>query len=488
MTMKIGRLNINLGKPKEEVGAISKAIAQSTAVPTVEVVARVTEFFATPLAGTANKYTWYQKMYTFDPEVAIGVDKVAQMVRQCYQGVTVDDIEKDDPKYSQVNTIVEALKLPTMFETVSKHLMKDGDDIWLIERQNGLPKLRRLPINTMTILESRDQLQKADAQIFNANYYVMNEFPVLTAKQQVFEASKILHFSVDNIGEEVYDLLNRYTFGVWSISPLESLRATVLWKFAAMTNDVLWRARNVPREHHKLDLTAFDPSKYVGTVDARVAAAKKAAEDALTAYASSVSNKAANQGYITGSEVDIQYIEPRSTTYTAPNNLMSQLDRTTIARIGIPESLGGGKSGTYATEIVLDVKAGLNALNMAEKIRDPLEKLLRNELIVRGWTEEEAAGVKIKIQLLLDTNYGETTRQVSVLANTGLLTQDELREMLGYDPLPPGETPMTPASRTGRSGETTQTPGDVENTESQRLPGDIREPITPQSRGDKQRT
>ena len=53
------------------------------------------------------------------------------------------------------------------------------------------------------------------------------------------------------------------------------------WKQNLIRNDIVWRNRLLPREHHKLDLSVYDPSKYTGTYSTKIANAKS---DATTQW------------------------------------------------------------------------------------------------------------------------------------------------------------------------------------------------------------
>ena len=110
------------------------------------------------------------------------------------------------------------------------------------------------------------------AQIFEANWYVLNELS--DDRRKVFHRKRVLHFTLDPTPMAVTDLLGRYTFGVWSISPLESLKQLILWKHQMLYTDILWRMRNVPREHHRLDLSVFSPDNYSGSIEERIARAR----------------------------------------------------------------------------------------------------------------------------------------------------------------------------------------------------------------------
>jgi len=341
-----------------------------------------------------------------DPEVRGAIDKLALLTAESFHGY--------DPPHPREKEIRWKI------QQIAKRVIIYGDAVYL--KNNMQP----LPMEALTIVENRSQIMDLSAQVYEANFYVLNELD--DNNRQVFPRSKILHFRMDETAMPVYDLLGRYTFGVWSISPLETLKSLVLWKHQMLYTDILWRMRNVPREHHKLDLSMFSPDLYSGSIQERISKARQDAKRVLEEYANNVKYLKPDQGYITSKDVEITYVEPRSTNYRDPNELLNQISDFILSAIGIhPGAVKGKSASSYAGELIVKGYTGLVAQNLCRVIAEQLD----NQLL--GGAREPVCFLE------LDIDRSERVRQAAILARLGIMTINELRQYLGLKPIEGGD-------------------------------------------------
>ena len=437
----------------------------------------------------STRYDWYWRMYQYDSDVYGAVNRKARLIQRTYHGIIIKPGRQlsDDEKrlLEQANRLATQLHFNELFFSIAKHLLIYGDDI-LYKSTNG--QLVRLPIRYLTILESRNQIMDLSAQVFKRKLYVLNEED--ESKRRIFTADEVLHFSIDPLGDEVYDRMGRYTFGVWSISPLEPIRTLCFFKQQILTADILWRARNVPRIQHKLDLSMFNPDRFKGsTLEERLNAARQAAQNIIDEYRQNVAQKKSPlQDWITDKSVEIEYIEPKTARYMSPNDLLDQMSREIYTSIGVSESAVRGRTrGTFASELVVSSYLTADAFEIARNIARVLLEYLKEKL--REKFGDNVDKLDIKLQLILDIDRSELVRQVAVLRSTNILTSDELREMLGYEPLTDeqrGELQET--TKRGRIGDHSRTLNDIVSKYVEREPGAIQEPVTPESKRQQQQT
>jgi hypothetical protein len=446
-----------------------------------------------PFRDSQNKYQVYQSFLRSDPELNNAITRLALLTAYAYKGPYVKAgtklTESEKLLQDQAIEAADELDFRSRFFSLAKHLLRDGDAVYVVafEDDVGVQQIQPLPLTKTTIVESEDQLEKADAKVQKRGLWILNELE--PDKRQIFpqnENQKVFHFSVDDEAEEVYDILNRWTFGVWSDSPLECLKTTLLWKQALRIADILWRYRNVPREVHELDTSMFVPEKFAGaTWEEQVTNATKAAEDYLKDYAKKISGKKVDQGYVVGSNVkQIYYVEPKQVSYASPNDLIDQIN--TSIREGIGAYTIG--KGTYATELVISSYVILMPDHLAYKIERQLLELLRFHLAKKYKTPaDELAKLDLRLSLVLDILKGELVRQMAILAATGTLTIDELREYVGKDQLTDEQIArLIQIKGKGRTGQFAQTLLDVlALTERQTAP---EEPVTPQSARERAKT
>jgi len=327
--------------------------------------------------------------------------------------------------------------------------------------------------------------------VFEPNIYVLNEMN--QENRKMWPRDQIWHVSLNRHAQPVYDLLGRYTFGVWSLSPLEPLKWKLLWKVSIEINDIMMRQRLVPREHHKLDLSQFDPRYFSGdTFEQRVQAAKQAAEQFLNDYKQKVATplQQVDRAYITSKDVEIEILEPKHVTYIDPNPLIDQLNQSIFAVIAPLETAVTGRGRrTYATEIVVSSYANLVAETIGDIIRSSVLDLVRRHIrkVAPQFSEEELANLDIRLRLTYGVSQGELIRQAAVLAATNCFTVDEIRAILGFDPLTEEQqAEIATRSGKGRVGDFAQTVQDIVRDYIRRR--EEPEPVTPESRRDKQVT
>lgn len=479
--MKIGRLEIGIKSKKLEVSS-SATSALATLSSALE-----------PFREAKNKYQAYQSFLKTDPELNNAVTRLALLTSYAYKGPYIQAGMKltEDEKTLQKNAIAAAytLDLRSRFFSLAKHLLRDGDAVYVTAFADdvGVQQIQPLPLTKTTIVEDEDQIGKVDAKVQKRGIWILNELE--TDKMQKFpqdENQRVFHFSIDDEAEEVYDIVNRWTFGVWSDSPIECLRTTLLWKQALRIADILWRYRNVPREVHELDTSMFVPEKFAGASwEEQVTNATKAAQDHLKEYAKQISGKKVDQGYVVGSGVKkIYYVEPKQISYASPNELINQINETIEKGIG---TYPVGK-GTYATELVIASYVILMPDHIAYKIKRQLLDLLKLHLAKKYKTPDELLQkLDLRLSLVLDILKGELVRQMAILAATGTHDLDELRAYVGKDPLTDEQIArLVQIKGKGRTGQYAQTLLDIlALTERQKEP---EVPVTPQSARERART
>jgi len=310
------------------------------------------------------------------------------------------------------------------------------------------------------------------------NYYVLNEG---YDQQQVFKASECVHFNWGRI-ELVDDILGRRTLGVWNVSPLEPLRAKLLWKHVILLNDMLWRSVNVPRRHHKLPSEPFDPDKFSGkTREERLEKARAAAVKALEEYASQLKLHEVERDFITLDDVEIEIVEPKL-KWTDPNELLQQIDESIYAAIGVPRSaVSGLRGGTFATELVVSSYFFHRARHLAHLIGQKLIEVAIMHLESKIGLDFVDLYDLISVDVYTELFLREQARTVAILSQLGIFSKSELRAMLGFSPQVPEEL----LEETLHGG-TVRSPGQILASEVRRTQPE--RPETPQSKEARQKT
>lgn len=447
-----------------------------------------------PITGAKNRYQAFKEFLRMDPELNNAVTRLALLTQFAYKGVMVHvdrEMSEEEKKLLKfAKKAANEFDFRGKFFYIAKHLLRDGDEVFVIHIDNtdssvGVQQIQPLPITKLTATEYFYQIGKSDAKIFGANYYILNEG---TSDQQIFPEhsnQKVFHVSISDEAEEITDLFGRYTFGVWSESPIECLRSRVLWKQAILITDILWRYRNVPREVHELDTTMITLDMFTGNTPAeRLKNWQTAIKQYLKDYAKEIQKKKVDQGYVVTQGTRIYYTEPKRVAYTSPNALIDQINTS------IREGLGAYnvEAGTYATALVVSSYVVLLPDLLAYKIKQVLLDVLKIHLRKKhNISEEELEKLDIRLSLVLDIFKGEMYRQMALAAATGTHTIDELRGIVGKDALTDEQiSRLVEIAKRGRQGQYAQTLLDLLRSagwQKEETP-----PITPESRREKQET
>lgn len=218
-----------------------------------------------------------------------------------------------------------------------------------------------------------------------------------------------------------------------------SLLSTMKWKLNSVINDILWTHRNVPREHHKLDLSMYNPEAFTGTPEERFEKAEAAAQAAASAYHANMQNMKSDVGYVTDKNTDILYVEPKSTNYQAPNEKIAQINESISNCLGLSPVV---KQQSFASALMAGSFAVLQALSIAKIGVKGLEKVLRKSLKIQfgpRFSDRELRKVKIRLRLILEKDRSEVMRQIAIMVASNEImptfTPTEIREEWGKEAL-----------------------------------------------------
>jgi len=284
-----------------------------------------------------------------------------------------------------------------------------------------------------------------------------------------------MHFSLSRRAHEVTDIKNRYTYGIYSISPLEPLVPDIYWKRSIKIDDILLRHKIVPREHHKLDLTGIKPERFAGTVEEKYKAMEDLAKQKLKEYRDTIKEKEVDEGWVTSHGVEIGYVEPKHVSYLEPNRVIDQINLSIANATRYPPSLSGGPRGSYASEYIIAGTLAVDARHVARQIAKKLENWLREKC---SGSPELKRKLHIKLQYVLNYERAELARIIAILAATGSFYRNEIRELWGADPIAEDELVQIK--------QPAQSVMDVARDVARRT--GIQEPRTPRTRGTTQTT
>lgn len=409
-------------------------------VPIVKALRAAEQIFTPP----RNRFDMMDKFVEHDPELAAGIDIKASMVRRSFRGINLrvgaEITPEEDVLNEYLKTLNEWLNLKRLFYVVAKKLLTYGDWPMLKEIKGGIPKLRHIPNKYLSMVDNLLQLENVDAQIFSGNFYILNEWR--EERRKIFHRSRVLHFSMEPEGTEIYDQYGRYCFGVYSSSPLLPLTQYVLWKHNIIITDIMLRHKLVPREVHQVNTLGINPQTMGNPgddIDTRITKANEEITRVLGAYELSIAYVGNDRGYIVqGEAVDISILEPKGMNYHKPNEVIDQINAAYARRLGIPESeLMSSKTSAYAEAVIKTSFSTIRTIDLSEVIADKLLEYVREHILLTYPTYAHLVeSIYFDIDLVMDQEEERRFRIAALMHQMqDQFTTTEIRQVAGYEKL-----------------------------------------------------
>ena len=386
----------------------------------------------------------FEQLARLEPEIGGAIDRFSTLVAASYKGITASVGKTLDPEEEEAlrlaQRVAKAINIPRWFEIIAELLLIHGNVFIKVDyaKNDFIPILTILPNKKVTVVDKRENVGNIPSYVItDPQFVVIDEGE---GNQRIYRyGHDVIHIKFKDTPYYVKDRLGRETYGIYSPSPLERAVFPVLWKREIMMIDASWRWRNVPREHHVIDSEMFNLSLYSGSLSERRLAAKRDAESTISDYMESIKDKQPDQAYVTTDTVDIKVVEPKSSRYMSPNDLMDQISAYLLMALGVPESVVSGRSrGSYASELVVSSYLTAKVIQTAKKIKDVFMPIIRYS-VSRLSSKVPINILDMKIELILDTSRMEQFRQAAIMSSLGTFTPTEIRQYLGYEPLTEGQ-------------------------------------------------
>jgi len=386
----------------------------------------------------------YAQLYMYDPVIGGVTDRMSTMMRQAYQGVYIKDNDTtEDPIEKQMLAVArmqeEAIGAKTMMETLGETMLVYGN-VYLHpmgEMHNLTYEMFPPEYVSFVKTEADVNVVKVYPVMTNPGFFCLNERNTFQFQRRVIPYQDIIHIKYKDTPLIQRDRLGRMTYGVYSISPLTRAVIPVWWKRQIQIIDILWRARNVPREHHQVSAGVFSLNQFDGRdwTEKR----NKATTESLKfmqSYRDSMSAQPPDAGLVTLDTVKVATIGGNA-TYMQTNELFQQIEDQIWTALNIPPSMVNGKgASSYASELVISNYVSGKVIQLAEKIKPAILNLIRQRCLAIN-PAFPVYKLDIKLELSMAASEMEAMRQAVLMRSAGVYTEDEIRERSGkYQPIP----------------------------------------------------
>lgn len=385
----------------------------------------------------------YEQLYIWEPEVGGSIDRFSTLVGESFKGFKLrDDIEASELSKDMItdaNNMSHDLDFRQYFETYSEIILMTGN--LLLEWRPDYT-LTIIPNKTATILDRLDRINNLTTSetdvMTEENFLVINEG--LDA-QRILRKGQFIHVKYKSTPVYYTDAKGRRTYNIYAASPLHRVIIAVWWKRISMIIDILWRYKNVPREHHQISGELFSLEKYAGDTNTRRTAAKRDLDAFIDEYISAMNSQVPDQGYVTSDGVTISMVENKNMSYVRTNELIAQINEQIWGVMHMPRSMISGEShSSYASELVVSNYVENKVIQVASRVKNVILQNMRERLraINPSYPTDK---LDIIIDLELAASRLEATREFAIMVDSGLFTKDELRAIREFPPLRPDQVP-----------------------------------------------
>lgn len=408
-----------------------------------------------------NRDELIEHMYIMEPEIASAIDSFAVMIRESFKYFELLDdtqidnmpdtleVDKDrtiefknanknlaEEMVDVANKLAKEWGIEDLFESYAAILMMHGNLFLMINKDLSLSVI---PNDRVSIVDKSERVgmsggsaQGIEDIIMQPNKLVIDE---TLPTQKILNKDKFYMIRYRDTPLYIQDIRGRLTFNIYSVSPLRRAIMPVWYRRIIMANDALWRAKNVPREHHKLDAESFNTGLFTGTKAEQMRKAENAARQAIMDHMTELEEQAPDQAYVTLNTIEIDNLEPKSISYMQANELIEQMNDSIFSALNLPRSVVKGVSGSnYASELVISSYASTKILQISRKIAKVILSIMRQRLLLIN-ADYPVEFLEINLSYNLANSEMEAFKEVQLMGAMGIFTEDEIRAKVNYKPL-----------------------------------------------------
>lgn len=422
-----------------------------------------------------NKYHVFREMTRIDSKVDAALVQIANVVEKSYDKPMAVNSQKHNKELEKMLEDVEDILGSFDFEQwlgeTAYNLNRDGDVvhkiIWNTKSSSNLDTIIEemvpipMQITTCVDREYRPGKLAADSYDMKDNptaryiikhkdfYYTNERYGVAGHDEYVGSYNdKILakdawHISMLQRGNWTDDIMRRLTYGVWGISPLESLRLPIKWRYLLQRVDMRAMWMNLPKVDHSIDVQSLmDLNLYTGTIEERITKANAAIKTVIDNYKTGLTTTdltgtkmmmEPESAYIHTDNVKIKNVGGQS-HYRDIIPIVRDIDQSVSCRLGIPLSMLGYESGaTYAIGYITRTYMNSYGVGVLNAIEAATKNLIKTVLEKKGRHYPRKFYNYFYLNYIVDDFESEKANIYSQIAlyRSGLQKMGETRERLG---------------------------------------------------------
>lgn len=410
-------------------------------------------------ASTKTKYDIFRDIVNMDNEVSSALVRISGVVVKAYDKPAVEEGGNTD-LLSDAMDVLGQMQFSRNLGSMVMDLSRDGDVVQVPENtykrsKKTLKELNGmvpLPMNLVTVLEEGMTPGTSDTSrvIRKPDWYYLNEgIPKVGNGNNFVEKHAkdvVWHVSLQNRTNWSVDIKGRTTFGIYGISPMESLKNMIRWKYQSIRDDIAWRHANVPRTDHSLDLDAvLDINNYSGSFEERVAAATAMGQQILSDYQTGLLNSSTgvseamdvDQGYVHDNRTEVKQVGGNN-TYADCMPIVKKVDMSIATRLGVPLSaLGYESNSSYAIGKVTVTFMNTFGYQLLASIEEGTFEYVKRVLEARGITydREDWDGLYLNYNIADFEELNDVVNAWTMAYKHGVAKLGEARDGIGLSPI-----------------------------------------------------
>ncbi len=378
-----------------------------------------------------TEFDLYDDMLRLDPELN-GAVRAVSLTGNKYK---IDYSKAKNQKIRMcIEEFVDAIDFDDFIINTMRNLIVYGNSIDKIVGRAGIgiTDLQSIPITQVTIVDSRPNSSKSpraygkDDPIMKAVTYRFRE---MQHGELEIPADEISHIKIDYRSNWWMDRLNRWTYGVWGASRFSSLKQAIRAKYNTMNNRIAIED-SMTKQFISIDMKAVehisDPKEQ-----------RERLSHIMTEVGKLLENLRADQIPILPDYVQIQQMDMKN----VPDNskFLDMINSDISAVLQVPRVAAGQESGsTFAATFNANMWSMQAIARLQEVVVQAVHKLWLHHCEMKGVVSTKKDLPELYFEPVDEENNYQEYQRVSLGYRDGIITRNEAREILGFEPVSEG--------------------------------------------------
>ena len=374
-----------------------------------------------------SEFDLYDDMVKLDPELN-GAVRAVSLTGNKYR---IDySTAKNQRIRNSIEDFIEGIDFDDLIINSMRNLIVYGNSIdKIIGRVGvGITGIQSIPITQITIVDDRPTSDRSP-RAYNKDDPIMRavtyRFREQERDQQNYPADEIFHLKIDYRSNWFRDRLNRWTYGVWGASRFSSLKQAIRAKYNTMNNRIAIED-SMTKQYITIDMKAVehitDPNEQ-----------RERLSHIMTEVGELLESLRGDQSPILPDYVRIEQMDMKN----VPDNsgFLEMINSDISAVLQVPRvSQGQERGATFAATFNANTWSVQAISRLQSIVKEGISNLFIKHLEMSGIVARKRDLPTLVFEPVDEESPYQLMQRAAVGFEKGLISREEAREILNYDP------------------------------------------------------